>query len=167
MARKLGLLCVFCSIAYCMFTQQKSDYTNINDFVNKMVNNSKTVEESIKRYGEPLSTEQRLAKEFSKDFFANASEEAVLLFHNYKNARFVFFIDKEKHFLTFWEITGNFAEFSPFLSNNMTINDVKKVFGENIAVPTEDGVRYGADRGNVWFSFIDDCLISVSWASGV
>ena len=25
MTRKLGLLCVFCSIAYCMFTQQKSD----------------------------------------------------------------------------------------------------------------------------------------------
>ena len=79
MARKLGLLCVFCSIAYCMFTQQKSDYTNINNFVNKMDNNSKTVEESIKRYGEPLSTEQRLAKELSKDFFANASEEAVIV----------------------------------------------------------------------------------------
>lgn len=98
MARKLGLLCVFCSIAYCMFTQQESNYTNINNFVNKMANNSKTVEESIKRYGKPLSTEQRLAKEFSKDFFANSSEEAVLLFYNYKDARFVFFIDKEKHF---------------------------------------------------------------------
>ena len=163
MARKLRLLCVFCSIAYCMFTQQKSDYTHINNFVNKMANNSKTVEESIKRYGKPLSTEQRRAKEFSKEFFANASEEAVLLFHNYKDARFVFFIDKEKHFLTFWEITGNFAEFSPFLSNNMTINDVKKVFGENIAVPTEHGVRYGADIGNVSFSFMEKRLVRVTW----
>lgn len=122
-------------------------------------NNSKTVEESIKRYGKPLSTEQRRAK----DFFANASEEAVLLFHNYKDARFVFFIDKEKHFLTFWEITGNFAEFSPFLSNNMTINDVKKVFGENIAVPTEDGLLYGLDGGDVSFEFVDNCLIRISW----
>ena len=159
MARKLGLLCVSCSIAYCMFTQQKSDYTNTNNFVNMIDNNSKTVEESIKRYGKPLSTEQRRAK----DFFANASEEAVLLFHNYKDARFVFFIDKEKHFLTFWEITGNFAEFSPFLSNNMTINDVKKVFGENIAVPTEHGVRYGADIGNVSFSFMEKRLVRVTW----
>ena len=66
-----------------------------------------------------------------------------------------------------WVITGDFFNFSPLLSNNMTLRDVKKVFGENIAVSTEDGVRYGADRGNVWFSFIDDCLISVSWASGV
>lgn len=38
LARKLGLLCVFCSIAYCMFTQQKSDYTNINNFVNIPIN---------------------------------------------------------------------------------------------------------------------------------
>jgi hypothetical protein len=88
MVRKLGLLCVSCSIAYCMFTQQKSDYTNTNNFVSMMDNNSKTVEESIKRYGKPLSTEQRRAK----DFFDDSSEEAVLLFHNYKNARFVFLL---------------------------------------------------------------------------
>ena len=88
MTRKLGLLCVFCSIAYCMFTQQKSDYTNTNNFVNIMANTSKTVEESTKTYGQPLSTEQRRAK----DFFDDSSEEAVLLFHNYKDARFVFLL---------------------------------------------------------------------------
>ena len=36
MARKLGQLCVSCSIAYC--TQQKSDYTNTNNFVNIPIN---------------------------------------------------------------------------------------------------------------------------------
>ncbi len=159
MTRKLGLICLLLSRIWFLCAQEKRDFTTVNVFVNEMENKSKTSAESIKIYGKPLSTEQRRAK----DFFDDSSEEAVLLFHNYKNARFVFFIDKEKHFLIFWEITGNFADFSPLLSNNMTINDVKKVFGENIAVPTEDGVRYGADIGNVSFSFMEKRLVHVTW----
>lgn len=161
MARKLGLLCVFCSIAYCMFTQQKSDYTNINNFVNKMVNNSKTVEESIKNYGRPLSVRTTSAQ----DYNPNAFEDAVMPFHKYKNAEFLFFISKKKHkhFLMAWVITGDFFNFSPLLSNNMTLRDVKKVFGENIAVPTEDGLLYGLDGGDVSFEFVDNCLIRISW----
>ncbi|MGI5174573.1 hypothetical protein H0R92_13360 [Treponema sp. OMZ 840] len=161
MKKKIVLMCLCVSYTCFLCAQEKYDYTNINKLVDKIVNNSKTVEESIKNYGQPLSVRTTSAQ----DYAPNAFEDAVMLFHKYKNAEFLFFISEKnhKHFLMAWVITGDFAYFSPLLSNNMTINDVKKIFGENIAVPTEDGLLYGLDGGDVSFEFVDDYLVHISW----